>query len=496
MDENYNYLYEEDMEINLIDLMYYLLKQWRTLIAAILIGAILGGGIYVVKKNSADKAAAALEAEMEDAKTSVEDGQSVTELKENYQISEDVETNMELAYQYRQLYRKQLEYNQNSPIMQMNPSAVYSGELEYYISAGYDTGVIAILYQNILNGNDILEELKAAAELDYKEQYIRELIGCSVSRENDSIINVNNGESLIYKNAIVTFTVNAATEEKCEVMLRLIREKVAAIDQECRESYENYNMVAVSDSVNLVSSSDYLSRQKSNIDQLNSYRNTMTTLENSFTEDELVYYNKVYLSRDYVIEEEEGNADAVVTDAMVQAEQISPVNWLVLGIFLMCIVWGGMYFVKYLFDKRIKTPDEIRSRYRLPIIGYVKTEAGDSKGLDGWLDRMRCKSWGTGDSTENIGNMINAMDMPGLLFCMESGGSKLEMIVNEICGYSRNLKKSGALHQNGNLVAKMKECDGVILAVEIGDTVYTDIEREMEICRMQGVVVKGVVVIS
>lgn len=496
MNENYNYSYEDDVEINLIDLMFYLLKQWRTLIAAILIGAILGGGIYVVKKNSADKAAMALVAEMEEANNGVEDEQSAAELKENYQISEDVETNMELAYQYRQLYRKQLEYNQNSPIMQMNPSAVYSGELEYYVSAGYDTGVVALLYQNILNDSGILGELKEATDLDYKEQYIRELIECTVSRENDSTINVNNGESLAYKNATVTFTVNAPSEEACEQMLQVIRDKVLEIDQECRENYDDYDMIPVNDSLNLVSNSDYLNRQKSNTDQLNGYRNTMTSLESSFSEDELVYYNKVYLSRDYVTEEEEEAADITVIDTSVQPEPVSLVKWLVIGIFLMCVIWGGFYFVKYLFDRKIKTPDEMRIRYRLPIIGYVKTEEGAAKGLDGWLDRMRSRSWGSGESAENIGSMINAMDLPKLLFCVESKGGKLEEAVNEICSYSKNLKKSGMLHQNGDLVAEAKECDGVVFAVEIGNTVYADIKRELEICRMQNVAVKGAVVVS
>ena len=229
MNENYNYSYEDEAEINLIDLMFYLLKQWKTLIAAILIGAVIGGGIYVVKKSSADKAAAALEAEMEEAKTGVEDDETVEELKGQYQITEDVESNMELAYQYRQLYRKQLEYNQNSPIMTMNPSAVYSGELEYYVSAEYDTGMIALLYQNILNDSGILEVLKETADLPYKEQYIRELVSCSVSRENDSSVNINSDVQNVYRTAIITFTVSAPSEEECEQMLQVIRGKAIAV---------------------------------------------------------------------------------------------------------------------------------------------------------------------------------------------------------------------------------------------------------------------------
>ena len=495
MNENYNYSYEDEAEINLIDLIFYLLKQWKMLIVAVLVGVVIGGGIYMVKRISAAQAAAELSAQMEEAKTTVEDEQTVAELRETYQISEDVETNMELAYQYRQLYRKQLEYNQNSPIMQMNPSSVYSGELEYYVSAGYDTGVVALLYQNILNGSGILEELKDAADLDYQAQYIRELIGCSVSRENDSTINVNNGESLVYKNATVTFTVNAASEENCEQMLQLIRDKVEELNQECLENYEDYEMTPVNDSINLVASSDYLNRQKSNTDQLNTYRNTMTNLESAFTEDELIYYNRVYLSRDYELEEDPEEA-AAAAETTVEAEPVSLVRWLVIGIFLMCVVWGGFYLVKYLLDKKIKTPDEIRDRYHLPLIGYVKTETNTKKGLDGWLDRMRTRSWGAGDTPENIGNMIIAMDQQSMILCVEGSGERLETAADEICSYAKCLKRSEALNKNGDLVAEAKESDGIILAVEIGSTSYTEIERELEISRMQNVAVKGVVVVS
>ena len=47
----------------------------------------------LAKKSSADRAAEELTAQMEEAKTTVEDEQTVAELRENYQISEDVETN-------------------------------------------------------------------------------------------------------------------------------------------------------------------------------------------------------------------------------------------------------------------------------------------------------------------------------------------------------------------------------------------------------------------
>ena len=81
---------------------------------------------------------------------------------------------MDIAYQYHQLYNKQLEYNQKSIIMQLDPNAVYAGELKYYISAGNNTGLLSVLYQNILNDEEALEELKEASGFKCDTQYIKE----------------------------------------------------------------------------------------------------------------------------------------------------------------------------------------------------------------------------------------------------------------------------------------------------------------------------------
>lgn len=498
MSENCRYPYQE--EIDPIDQIFYLMKHWRSLILAILIGVLIGGAMYAVKKTSADREAAATEMKLAETESEVETGgQTVAELKAQYQISEDVERNMELAYQYRQLYRKQLEYNQNSPIMLMNPSAVYTGELEYYVSAGYDTSMAALLYQNILSESGILGELKNAADLPYKEQYIRELVGCTVSRENDSSVNVYSDVRDVYRTAVVTFTVRASSEEECMQMMQLIRDKVEEVDQQCAENYDDYSMTPVNDSINLTTDSDYLSRQKSNTDQLNTYRNTMTNLESNFTEEELAYYNRVYLSREYEMEEEENSeteTDVAVGTETTEPEPVSLPKWLTIGVLLMCVVWGVYYLVRYLLDKKIKMPDEIRSRYGLPLIGLIRTETDVRKGLDRWIERMRKSRWGSGDTEENVGAMISAMNLPRLLLCMEGVGEKLDITAKEVCVHAGCLTLSGSLYQNGDLVANAKESDGIILIVEIGGTDYITVERELEICRMQDVTVKGVVAIG
>ena len=119
MNDNMYNNYEDDMEIDLVDLLFYLLKKWRSLIVAIVIGAILGAGLYVVKNHQQQAEQAAQEAEL--LKNDEDDAFD----KKDYNISKDTKVNMDIAYQYRQLYNKQLEYNQKSIIMQLDPNEVY-----------------------------------------------------------------------------------------------------------------------------------------------------------------------------------------------------------------------------------------------------------------------------------------------------------------------------------------------------------------------------------
>ena len=49
MKENNNYLEQEEIEIDLGHLMIYILKQWKKLILVVLMGAIVGGSIFMLK---------------------------------------------------------------------------------------------------------------------------------------------------------------------------------------------------------------------------------------------------------------------------------------------------------------------------------------------------------------------------------------------------------------------------------------------------------------
>ncbi|MBS6396156.1 MAG: hypothetical protein KH452_03235 [Clostridiales bacterium] len=488
MNENMNYPYENEREIDLIDLMFYLMKQWKTLIMAVVIGAILGSGIYVVKKKEADQ--------KKTIDISAVTEEDTEEAIKNYKVDPDVKANMELAYQYRQLYRKQLEYNQNSPIMQMDPSKVYQGELKYYISAGYDTTLVKTLYQNILATDDILSELKDASELECEEQYIRELIGCGVSEDGDASININNAagktleeSSFTAKNVLITYTINSIDEESCDKMLGVIRSKVEELNQKCLDEYEDYEMTPINDSVRVIASSDYLSKQKSNADQLSNYLSNMSRLEGAFGEGDKEYYNVVYLSREYEQDEE-----VVETPVVEEVEPVSPVKWLVIGIFLMCVCWGGFYLVIYLMDRRIKTTDEVRSMYGISLIGRLRgKDVGKKKD---WVCRLHERFQEPFDSEEYIVAAINAMGKENVILSGEMENREIKKLVETAQASRCKIEAGDSIRENCKVLEVAKNADGVIFIFVVGKTKQTEIQRELEICSIQKIPVLGSIVIE
>lgn len=90
-------------------------------------------------------------------------------------LDADTEANMKLAAQYRKLYDQQMNYNEHSIVMQMDPNQVYEGTLTYYLATGEQTERLAQLFTDIVNDPAVLEELKEVAGLDCEDQYVKEL---------------------------------------------------------------------------------------------------------------------------------------------------------------------------------------------------------------------------------------------------------------------------------------------------------------------------------
>ncbi|MBR5509883.1 MAG: hypothetical protein IKV59_07505 [Lachnospiraceae bacterium] len=477
MNENY---YNEEVEIDLIDMMFYLLKKWKSLVVAIVLGAILGGAIYMVKKP-----------EPVVTPTPAQTEEKIVSLEESYYVNPDVRAQMDVAIRYRQLYNQQLEYSQKSLIMQMDPGAVYTGELEYYISAGENTRLLGERFYNILTEERLLTELKEAIGVDCEEQYLNEIISGSIGLDGTSNITVDNQNADLVRNSVIAYRVSYMDQQSCQAMLDVIAKHVEALNEEFQDTYGSYEFEKVNNSVRLIINNDYLNKQKSCADAINSYLNSIKNLENSFAEDDREYYNIVYLGREQAKKPVE---TPVVVETQDPVKEM--VKWLVIGILLLCVCWGGYYLMVYLLDSHVRSASELQQRYGLQILGRVDQTGAEEKGINGWLNRMDRKRKGKADSVEYIAAAIDALQVQKLQLCLNQNHAAAKGLADELVKECNNLAVGNMIHLDSESLEKAKQMDGIILLAVAGDTEQKQIRRDLDVCRMQKIPVMGVIVVE
>lgn len=288
MNEHYENYDMDEMEIDLIDFLFYLLRRWKSLVAMILLGAILGSAFYVVKTTK-----------------------SANDVVEDYQPDADTEANMKLAAQYRKLYDQQMNYNEHSIVMQMDPNQVYEGTLTYYLATGEQTERLAQLFTDIVNDPAVLEELKEVAGLDCEDQYVKELVSSTTSQKemgenSDLTAKVVNNLQVTGSMDSMSNTVNYLSGGLSEIrrpdekMVTVLQNAVASAAQKYVDTYGEYEFEQHQNVVAVTVEEKYLEKQKTSvcIGWMAILQNA-DTLEGAFNDTEMVYYQGKILQLNY-----------------------------------------------------------------------------------------------------------------------------------------------------------------------------------------------------
>lgn len=474
MNEHYDNYDMDEMEIDLIDFLFYLLRRWKSLVVMILLGAILGSAFYVVKTTKSSNAAV-----------------------EDYQPDADTEANMKLAAQYRKLYDQQMDYNEHSIVMQMDPNQVYEGTLTYYLAAGEQTELLEQLYTNVINDENVVAELKEAVGLTCDDQYVKELLSCTTSRdtvdENRSLTGsgstVNDVQTTVTGNqvvdSVITYQIAYLDKETCEKMTEVLQNAIEPTTQEYQTMYGSYTWNKLQTIVTVTVDQNYLDQQRTSATLVDNYLTKLTKLEDAFSDTEMTYYQTVYL-------EAEQEAEGVQTSDPQNGISVKDlIKWLVVGIFGFVVLWGAYYFFKYLLDPSIKTLDEVKNM-NISIIGHVENETEHPN----LIERLEQKKNGPSDIVEYLAAAIEALPGEKVLLCVDPAVEEEKQLGTALEQTAGKLHVVASVHGDADALEQAKHADGVILCVRLGKTSRKELIRELEVCRMQKIDVWGVVGIT
>lgn len=467
-DNRYNF-HDDEVGIDFINLIFYLVKQWRVLLVVIVLGAILGGGLYELKKP---------------INTENLDNVSTRE----YEVAPDVKVNMDLAFRYHELYDSQIVYSKNSLIMQMDSNAVYTGKLKYYLSADNNTLTLSEKYMNIINDDEVLKDIIDITKMECDSQYLREILSVSASNYNE-MWKLEENEGGTFPKALIVYTVCLPEKDLCEKTMEILQDKIENMDSEYQEEFDYYFFENVGNSIQIMVNSDYAGKKKNNVDLISNYLSNISRLESSFDEDDLNYYNAVYFDKNV-----EENTDGIHVE-QVSSSVEEMLLWILGGIALACGCWGIYCFIKYLFDKHIKTTEEIRRVYGAYVLGCVKTQNMYKNIIDGGIDTLMRKISPSLDSISYVKSAVIALKEKNILLCGDLKDISVSQLFTEFESDCPDFNMTDYVHQNKDLLKKISDFDGEIIVVHLGKTSHAEFRRELEVCNMQGFPVLGVIAI-
>ena len=116
---------EEEVQIDLMTLLHYILRKWRSIIVVMLIVAV-AANLYSVKKSMSEAAAVSTTEEV-DIEKQIENAKEELTADELEQVE-----HVYSMYEYNsQLYQESKEYLEKSVLMQLNPNEIPTVMLNY-----------------------------------------------------------------------------------------------------------------------------------------------------------------------------------------------------------------------------------------------------------------------------------------------------------------------------------------------------------------------------
>ena len=444
--ENRNYQQMDEEVIDLKELMLYILRKWRVLILAGLIGVVIGCAFGLLKP---EKSIDDLEIDK-------------LHLKEINQY-----------VHYQRLYDEQVRKEEESVYMNMDPENVWRGSKIYYLTA-YESDLTRIneMYNSIFRNERIYYDLIDASGLNCTEMAIRDLAWVSFSKyDREEKENLFGKRERSFQVSIGTV---APTEEACRAMLNMLDERVQGINRLVERTYPNAKYELISDSCKVGYDSGVINKRSESAEILASYINQMGKLKKDvLTDDDMLYYSEVYLPEE---EKEIG------------------LGWLKWGI-VIGVLFGGMmvcfYGILFLLNDSVKTVDELKNTYGLHLIAFFD---GKKKISRCPIDRVLTikKQY---NSEAYLRAALAAMDVKAMHVCGDMENVQLAEKIKQLSGET-GITVSDRLAVDEKAQQMVKAAEGVVLYVQLWNTKRDDLVRELEIANHIQVPVLGVVVID
>lgn len=501
-----------EREISLIDLFAEILLHWRGMLLSALLGAVLLGAFGYMRSMQSAKVQNRM---LEEQRYAAEQQKEMTEeeleniwetnrvLMEN-RLNETQLASVNTALVYKECYEEKLNYQENSPLMQLDSFHVQRTDLTFLIQtdANNDAYMIKDIYSDLLISASLYGYVQEQCNLEIG---VDELIFLKTSgdgvlkKPNLNVQVVQENESNVLSVKIIN-----SDADTCRAMADAVESYIQKQCQELEDAIGKHKVVLLNRSQGDVSDPDVADLQKTCASDLYSMQSVLNVLTASFSAEQLEYYNFMLEARQNSNEQESfaGNATVWATPSL-------SVKYIVLGVILFAFAYVAMVFVTYIFNNKIRSTDNFQGLYSIPQLGTVTVS--DRKRflgvIDRWILQLRYHNQRRFTPEESVNLAIVAVKMEAkkrnlrriyLVGCNLSGtaGQVCERIKTALEEEQIEVISLNNVLYDAEAMGKLENAEAAVLVETSGATLYDEIVQEMQLLTRQNIIILGGIVVE
>ena len=433
----------DEEEIDLVQMMRYILQKWKILLLAGVVGLLLGGAFGAMKAG-----------------------------KQPAQMDID-DLNIDQIQQYvsyHQFYEDEITRQAESIYMNMDPEAVYMASKKYYIAAQEsDLNRLGLAIGSILQKQDVYDQVREKTGLTCSQRCLAELMSIWFTETEKKAIQLNDDNS---NDGRIYISVSAPSEEIGEEILAVLDAQVQAVCAQVAQTAEGgMTYEAMTQSGRTGYNGDVVSARLNGADRLAAYLETLSKIEKDLTDDDKAYYEQVY----------EGE----------WKPKNKMLKWAVFGGFAFFVLAGGWFALAFLLDGSVKGTDELEDRYGLHLLARVEPEGAAKKNLRG-LDKLFAEKPQYNDGAY-LSAALSATGISGLVLSGDLANAQIAQTM-KTAAQAGGYKVCDRFEVDAQAVAD--KMDGVVLFIQPWVTKKAQVLRELEICDFNGLPVIGFVAVG
>lgn len=486
----------EAKELDLLDMLASILSKWREMIIALLVGAVLMGGISYVKSYRATQTQQpSIETKLDETSVQkkLEQLEKSLDDKEQATVREVVENEKECKI------RK--TYFENSTYMQLDPLHVAQTELIYQVrmSDGNENEQLGAVYEALLNNIGLYDWIARQVGIDVG--YVEELI--SVDRM--SMLPSSDGrKQAVWGTDCLKVTILQADTETCQQLADAVKSYISEQQKKLNAELNAHTLILLSETSGMGMNKDVMADQIKYGNEITVLQSKISTAEADFTAEQRQYFELLTWEEKGQIEQqtqEEKKAESIALRPSISKK------YMLLGAVLFVFVYVVILGMQYIFNTKLRVSDELQSIYQIPQIGLVVHEPGKRLFLDKWIDELQYYGKRKFTAEQSIELAFVAVKIA----VVKNGLSNICFIGNNLSAGADKVceKLKAALEKeqievtvldnvlyNAEAMEKMSVMQGAVLVEKAQSTLYNEITGELELLERQGITVLGGIIVE